>query len=405
MDQPDHNAENRPLGQSAPETNASGAQQTPPSSQRQQKRKKTLPIPVAIAMDTAIMGLCLFALCGYLFLIPRPLMAEVASASVPTEGPVEVTATPVAQTTESVALPGAQVEATAQQAAENAVISNPKVEATVPQEVPASARESEPPSAVIIAPEETQEPSGWFADKYAASGTVQTEESYQSTNLNITIQKVQNDKNAYFIADIYVRSLDHLRTDLAQDTFGSGFRQSVSEMAEENEAILAISGDYYGNQSRGVVIRNGTVYRKSINGDVCVLYLDGTLQTYDKRDFSIDEALEKGVYQAWSFGPRLLDCGQPMTEFNTSVGKENPRAAIGYYEPGHYCFVVVDGRQPGYSEGMTMEELSQLFYHLGCTDAYNLDGGQTAQMYFCGEIVNHPSLGGRDVSDIVYIGE
>jgi exopolysaccharide biosynthesis protein len=47
---------------------------------------------------------------------------------------------------------------------------------------------------------------------------------------------------------------------------------------------------------------------------------------------------------------------------DTSASKfkvKNPRSAIGYYEPGHYCFIVVDGRQNGYSDGMTLDELAQ----------------------------------------------
>jgi exopolysaccharide biosynthesis protein len=67
--------------------------------------------------------------------------------------------------------------------------------------------------------------------------------------------------------------------------------------------------------------------------------------------------------------------------------------------------VLVDGRQPGYSEGLSMKQLSQLFYDLGCKVAYNLDGGQTAVMAFMGEMVNQPYNGGRDVSDIIYIAE
>ena len=381
MVQPDHTAENRRIHPNR-HAKAEIPQTRTPSLRRKRIQKKGPPLPVVLLTDTALMGLCLFALCAYLFLFPRPLGREGAAASVPPEAQSPATSAPIAAEQAEATRPDAQ-EAT-----------------SAPQAIRAVA--ADPPSAMIVAPDES---GGWFAHKYSASGTVQTDSSYQSANVNISIQKVQEDGLAYFVADLYVRSLDHLRTSLAFDTYGSGCRQSVHDMAEQSDAILAITGDYYGNQSRGVVIRNGTVYRKTTNGDVCVLYLDGTLQTYDKKAFSIDQALEKGVYQAWSFGPRLLDDGQPMTKFNTSVGRENPRAAIGYYEPGHYCFVVVDGRQRGYSRGMTMEELSQLFYRLGCSDAYNLDGGQTAQMYFAGSIINQPHNGGRDVSDIVYIGD
>ena len=102
----------------------------------------------------------------------------------------------------------------------------------------------------------------------------------------------------------------------------------------------------------------------------------------------------------------LLDSnGQPMTEFDTDVPSRNPRTVFGYFEPGHYCFIVVDGRDDSYSVGMSMSDLSQLVYDLGCVAAYNLDGGQTSTMYFNGDVVNRPANGGRECSDIIYICE
>jgi exopolysaccharide biosynthesis protein len=54
---------------------------------------------------------------------------------------------------------------------------------------------------------------------------------------------------------------------------------------------------------------------------------------------------------------------------------------------------------------MTTKQLSALFAEKGCKAAYNLDGGQSAEMVFMGKTVNEPYNGGRDVSDIVYIAE
>ena len=62
---------------------------------------------------------------------------------------------------------------------------------------------------------------------------------------------------------------------------------------------------------------------------------------------------------------------------------------------------MVDGRQPGYSEGMTFTELSALFASKGCKAAFNLDGGQTAAMIFQGEVISSPCEGGRRSSDII----
>ena len=110
----------------------------------------------------------------------------------------------------------------------------------------------------------------------------------------------------------------------------------------------------------------------------------------------------------WKFGPKLLDAdGVPMTTFNTSspIKWENPRSAIGYYEPGHYCFVVVDGRQDGYSRGLKIEELAKLFADLGCKAAYNLDGGASAVMTFNDAIYSRPSNGGRALGDALLIKE
>ena len=66
--------------------------------------------------------------------------------------------------------------------------------------------------------------------------------------------------------------------------------------------------------------------------------------------------------------------------------------------------VVVDGREEGYSRGVTMSGLAQIMVDLGCRVAYNLDGGGSSAMYWNGRIVNRPPNGGeRATSDILYV--
>jgi exopolysaccharide biosynthesis protein len=175
------------------------------------------------------------------------------------------------------------------------------------------------------------------------------------------------------------------------------------DMAEKAGALLAVNGDYFGIRNQGVVVRDGVLYRSTPYKDVLVMYRDGTMRTFPRDGLEPADLKDPGVWQAWSFGPMLLSDGQPMTAFDSNVTALNPRTAIGCYEPGHYCFVVVDGRQPGYSVGMTMAQLSRLFFDLGCAVAYNLDGGQSSEMVFDGRLVNKPYRGGRYVSDIVYV--
>ena len=128
--------------------------------------------------------------------------------------------------------------------------------------------------------------------------------------------------------------------------------------------------------------------------------------TCGPEEYRMEDLLEEEPYQVWSFGPALLnDDGSPRTEFNTTrnlIGL-HPRTALGYYEPGHYCFVVVDGRGMGASAGATMETLSRVMSDLGCTAAYNLDGGASSSMVFDGTVISRPSGGRRRVSDMILI--
>lgn len=252
------------------------------------------------------------------------------------------------------------------------------------------------------------DPTSWrekFKEHFSGD-VVQTDTSYKSPNISVELETVSENGMTYYVADIYVADISYFKTAFAEGEYGKGIRAMTLDMAKENNAIVAISGDYYGNRDDGTVIRNGNIYREeSYAGDSCVLYYDGTMEAYFADEFDVETAKANGAYQTWCFGPKLLDNGQPMEEFNSEVSRKNPRSAIGYFEPGHYCFVLVDGRQEGYSDGASLAELSQIFYDLGCKDAYNLDGGQTAAMAFGDSLASRPVDGGRRVSDILYISE
>ncbi len=239
-----------------------------------------------------------------------------------------------------------------------------------------------------------------------------TENTYTSQNVAISVEKrTKGEGNSlvtYYVADVQLNDIGCFRTAFAKDKFGKNIKEDVIPLATRHEAIFATSGDYYGMNASRTVIRNGTLYRASdVDGDLCVLYRDGSMKIfYDRDPFDAAAEMENGAWQAWSFGPSLFQKdGTPITAYGGYLAKAHPRCALGYYEAGHYVFVVVDGRDTGYSQGLTMVELANLMKELGCTAAYNLDGGQTAQMVFDGKMVNQPYQNGRVVSDILYIGE
>ena len=87
--------------------------------------------------------------------------------------------------------------------------------------------------------------------------------------------------------------------------------------------------------------------------------------------------------------------GIDQVEVGTNVGNHSiqgnqPRTAVGVVGPNHLAFVVVDGRSPGYSAGVTLPALAGIMRSLGTTTAYNLDGGGSSTMYFDGAVVNNP---------------
>lgn len=244
--------------------------------------------------------------------------------------------------------------------------------------------------------------SATFPD-YDTSLGVDALHSYQSDDLRVVITQGYVNEATYYVADVWVRHISSFKTGFAGGEYARGVYDTTQQIASDCGAVVAVNGDYCGAHSGGVVIRNGVLYREGATTDVCVLYADGVMETYTRKAFSTEAAVARGAYQAWNFGPLLLENGQIPASYSTSLdGGRDPRTAIGYYAPGHYCLVLVDGRRAGYSRGLTLTQLSELFLSLGCTVAYNLDGGQTSVMTFQGEIVGQPYKGGRVVSDIVY---
>lgn len=244
-----------------------------------------------------------------------------------------------------------------------------------------------------------------FPDVFAPKGQVIREGGvYRDENLSLMLSTHEENGVTYYVADFYLRHITSLRTAMAAEEFTTGVADSVLNMARENNALLAVSGDYFGIRQRGIVIRNGEIYRKTKAHQICVLYYDGTMETYSFADFDVEKAIAGGAWQAWDFGPALLDRdGKAIPEFETGISGENPRIGIGYFEPGHYCLVAIDGRQ-SHSRGMTLTEMAKLFESLGCKRAYNLDGGHSAVMTYEGELFSSPSKGeGRDISDIIYL--
>ena len=245
-------------------------------------------------------------------------------------------------------------------------------------------------------------------DRFSYSGTLDDGKgNYKSENVSVSIYSGREGSSDYHLADIYVQDIACLVNTFGRGEYFTG-PDYVRRMFDATAgAIVAINGDYYSVHQYGPVIRNGVTYidRITRNWDIAVLLSDGVLLTYAYQTLTKEELLGMDVYQTWVFGPSLLnEHGLAKTTFRTGVMPKNPRSVLGYYEPGHYAFLAVDGRTRQ-SRGMTIEELSQLCELLGFSCAYNLDGGQSSVLITNAGPVNNPYNDGRPISDIIAVRE
>jgi hypothetical protein len=85
------------------------------------------------------------------------------------------------------------------------------------------------------------------------------------------------------------------------------------------------------------------------------------------------------TWQALGFEKWLVKGGQPVSGLDASTAA--PRTAFGLKPDGSYIVYTVDGRQAGYSAGLTYLDLAQRMAELGCIQAVNLDGGASTQLF------------------------
>ena len=105
-----------------------------------------------------------------------------------------------------------------------------------------------------------------------------------------------------------------------------------------------------------------------------------------------------GIVSAVGGGPQIVRNGAPVFRageaFTTNqLGQRAPRSAVGQAADGRIVLVAVDGRQPGYSVGLTNFELAQALVRLGAVTGMALDSGGSTTMAFDGTLLNRPSDG------------
>lgn len=163
--------------------------------------------------------------------------------------------------------------------------------------------------------------------------------------------------------------------------------RTTSQFLEEFHVQVAINGDgftpWYSNnlldyyphsgdpvEPIGFAASQGTPYSEN-TGEQPVLYLA-------RNNLARFGTPEGRIYNAISGNLMLVQDGRVLPGLE---GEPQPRTAIGLDKRGKYLIiVVVDGRQPGYSEGATPEELAAILVEHDANIGMNLDGGGSSTM-------------------------
>lgn len=167
--------------------------------------------------------------------------------------------------------------------------------------------------------------------------------------------------------------------------------QTTSEFLQKQSLELAINGSFFypcvfnhfwdfvpkrGERVNaiGQLISDGQLYKEGKEGWSVFCVSDA------KRASILPVNCPPDTREAIAGREILIDQGQPVAKQRIKISSDDnkffPRTAVGIDRPGETLwFVVVDGRQPYYSEGVTIAELTDIFLDLGVHAALNFDGG------------------------------
>lgn len=218
-----------------------------------------------------------------------------------------------------------------------------------------------------------------------------SEDGYQDDSIAVRLETREEEGVVWRIAWVNIKDPSQLRTGIAGDKVSSKRTSLVSSMAQKYNAVIAISGDYYVNdpQKTSFEYRMGQMIRSKRNRvkDILIIDENGDFHTFIKSDEEKMKAFANSghaIVNAFTFGPALVSDGNLVacdTGYGYNPQGKEPRMAIGQMGPLSYVIVLAEGRNQD-SEGVNHQELADFMFDLGCIEAFNLDGGNTATIVF-----------------------
>lgn len=253
-------------------------------------------------------------------------------------------------------------------------------------------------------------------------GFLPEDAGYEDASLSVRIYKDRAYDSNILYAHIKIKDASQLRTAPASTWVHTGNRQAAT-IAKRYKAVLAINGDFFQFNSDRYIVRQGKRIRNRPTGED-LLFIDSQGDfhvAYAARKQAIAEvnsqieAQGRSVYNCFSFGPILVDNGQPVASldqdyFNAAPRKKTQRVVLAQLAELEYLIVSTEGPEDPGSKGLTLAEaaaytaqIANQLHEGGCRYAYNLDGGSSNSLVLNYRKINSPdNPKKRAVSDIIY---
>lgn len=232
---------------------------------------------------------------------------------------------------------------------------------------------------------------------------------YETSTLKVSVEEKDAGYTRYWVCHVETFSTRQLCSALCGGTYGNPRRTVSQELADHNGVIgVNGSGFSYGSGIPApgkTMIKDGKIYNDVYsNGNIFCVTQDGGMFTA-AAGMTTEDMLNRGVKDTYCFGPTLVENGK-AAEISGQFRQTSryQRTAVGMVSPGDYYLVAVDGKGAGGSQGMTYQELQQVFVDLGCDYAYHLDGGGSTTLVFKGRVLNMLTDNGKErpCGDILY---
>lgn len=240
-----------------------------------------------------------------------------------------------------------------------------------------------------------------------------SENGYADETIRVSLEEREENGVIWHLAFVQIASPTQLRTATA-GKLTSRKTASVKALARNNHAVVAINGDNFVDKPEKTTFeyRMTQKIRSKTNKTKDMLIID------ENGDFHLVKAAPKNeqsaaltavagehtIVNAFTFGPALVIDGEEQEisrEYGYNPNGREPRAAIGQTGALSYVLAIAEGR--GESSGVTQQELARFMTELGCVQAFNLDGGNSAEMAFGDRIIKgQPGGAERGLSDIIY---